>query len=73
MEPSIQELALEVRRDWARPSAGSARALENLLFSPHPSPEDIVAFLANAGAWRGPAAVRIKGELLRRARTNKPA
>lgn len=72
MEQTIQELALEVRRDWVRPSSAGARALESLLFSLHPSPEDIVAFLANAGAWRGPAAVRIKGELLRRARTNKP-
>lgn len=67
----IYEIALDIKRDWAKPYFGAKPYLDAMLSLNSindkyglDSAKSIVAyFLANASSWRGDTARRIKAEL----------
>jgi len=68
---SINTIAREIKRDWAKPYFGAVPYLDAMLLLDSvgdkygwDSGESIVRyFLANAGTWRGETAKRVKAEL----------
>lgn len=68
---SINTIAREIKRDWAKPYFGAVPYLDAMLSLDSVSDkygwdsgESIVRyFLANAGTWRGETAKRVKAEL----------
>jgi hypothetical protein len=71
MNRPLHTIALEIKRDWAKPHYAAVpyiiamRALESISDRYYyESAESVVRyFLANAGQWRGPVAREIKAEL----------
>lgn len=71
---SLSDLAVRVRRDWAKPyfgavpylqAMGTLDSIKDNYYSD--SGDSIVRyFLANANTWRGPVAKAVKAELNRR-------
>lgn len=68
---AISVIAAEIAKDWEEPYFGAVPYLDAMryittlddLYGCDPADHVVRYFLANAGRWRGPTAVRIKKEL----------